>query len=284
MVQTKKQNISKGAQKATDKTGASLASYFYSSKKQPLTAAQTNELNEYVHKMATGHAYNRYYLGSLKEPPQADYIDDLTQTALLALFDGQTIRNKKLTDGPVTVITTLESCKTTTDKTTNTKKRLTNLQAFRRFIAVTFNDYNYNERATTATVGKRQLIPLELTADSAADELFYITDMIDFIQWTEKELNDLHALTLTADDLQLLKDCIRAQSKEKQRYLCYVANSPLCRRTATGAFNETQRRKGAKAIDGRNVQRDCIRYIRTGLKTGQHSDLLISIVESFTKY
>lgn len=284
MVQTKKQNISKGAQKTTDKTGASLASYFYSSKKQPLTAAQTTDLTEYVHRMATGHAYNRYYLGSLNEPPQADYIDDLTQTALLALFDGQTVRNKKLTNGPVTVITTLESCKATTDKTTGKNKRLTNLQAFRRFIAVTFNDYNYNERATTATVGKRQLIPLELTADSTADELFYITDMIDFIQWTEKELNDLHALTLTADDLQLLRDCIKAQSKDKQRYLRYVANSPLCRRTATGAFNEAQRRKGAKAIDGRNVQRDCIRYIRTGLKTGRHSDLLISIVESFTKY
>lgn len=284
MIQNKKQNISKGAQKATDKTGASLASYFYNSNRQPLTAAQTTDLTEYVHKMATGHAYNRYYLGSLNEPPQPEYIDDLTQTALLALFDGQTVRNKKLTNGPVTMITTLESCKTTTDKTTGKTKRLTNLQAFRRFIAVTFNDYNYNERATTATVGKRQSIPLELTADSTADELFYITDMIDFIQWTEKELNDLHALTLTADDLQLLKDCIKAQSKDKQRYLCYVANSPLCRRTATGAFNETQRRKGAKAIDGRNVQRDCIRYIRAGLKTGQHSDLLISIVESFTKY
>lgn len=107
--------------------------------------------------------------------------------------------------------------------------------------------------------------------------------MLDFATWTERELNGLHALELTADDLQLLKDCIKAQSKDKQRYLRYVAYSPLNRRTATGAFNELQRRKGAKAIDGRNVQRDCIRYIRAGLKTGQHSDLLISLVDMFTK-
>lgn len=284
MVQNKKQNISKGAQKATDKIGASLASYFYNSNRQPLTAAQTTDLTEYVHKMATGHAYNRYYLGSLNEPPQADYIDDLTQTALLALFDGKTVRNKKLTNGPVTVITTLESCKSTTDKTTGKTKRLTNLQAFRRFIAVTFNDYNYNERATTATVGKRQLIPLELTADNNTDELFYITDMLDFVKWTENELNDLHALTLTADDLQLLYDCIKAQSKDKQRYLRCVANSPLCRKSATTEFNNSQRRKGAKAIHGAHVQRDCIRYIRAGLKTGQHSQLLIDLVNTFTKY
>lgn len=284
MVQDKKQNISKGAKKATDKTGAKLAKIFFDGLQANLTAAQINELNEYVHKMAVGHAYNRYYLGSLKEPPQTDYIDDLTQTALLALFDGQTVRNKKLTNGPVTVITTLESCKSTTDKNTGKNKRLTNLQAFRRFIAITFNDYNYNERATTATVGKRQLIPLELTADSTADELFYITDIIDFVQWTERELNDLHALTLTADDLQLLKNCIKAQSKEKQRYLRYVANSPLCRKSATTEFNSSQRRKGAKAIHGAHVQRDCIRYIRAGLKTGEHSQLLIELVNTFTKY
>ncbi len=284
MVQTKKQNISKGAQKATDKTGAKLAKVFFDGLQANLTAAQATDLTEYVHKMAVGHAYNRYYLGSLKEPPQADYIDDLTQTALLALFDRQTVRNKKLTNGPVTVITTLESCKTTTDKTTGKNKHLTNLQAFRRFIAVTFNDYNYNERATTATVGKRQLIPLELTADSTADELFYITDIIDFIQWTEKELNDLHALTLTADDLQLLKDCIKAQSKEKQRYLRYVANSPLCRKTATAEYNKAQRRKNAKPVDAWTLQRVCIRYIRAGLKTGQHSQLLIDLVNTFTKY
>lgn len=284
MVQNKKQNISKGAKKATDKIGSNLASYFYNGKASQLTARQVNELNEYVHKMAVGHAYNRYYLGSLNEPPQADYIDDLTQTALLALFDGQTVRNKKLTNGPVTVITTLESCKSTTDKNTGKNKRLTNLQAFRRFIAVTFNDYNYNERATTATVGKRQLIPLELTADNNTDELFYITDMLDFVKWTENELNDLHALTLTADDLQLLYDCIKAQSKDKQRYLRCVANSPLCRKSATTEFNNSQRRKGAKAIHGAHVQRDCIRYIRAGLKTGQHSQLLIDLVNTFTKY
>lgn len=270
--------------RTTDKTGASLASYFYNSNRQPLTAAQTNELNEYVHKMAVGHAYNRYYLGSLKEPPQADYIDDLTQTALLALFDRQTVRNKKLTNGPVTVITTIESCKSTTDKSTGKTKRLTNLQAFRRFIAVTFNDYNYNERSTTATIGKRQLIPLELTADNNTDELFYITDMLDFLKWTENELNDLHALTLTADDLQLLKDCIKAQSKEKQRYLRYVANSPLCRKTATAEYNKAQRRKNAKPVDAWTLQRVCIRYIRAGLKTGQHSQLLIDLVNTFTKY
>ena len=93
-----------------------------------------------------------------------------------------------------------------------------------------------------------------------------------------------NATSLTQDDLELLKDCIKAQSKDKQRYLRYVANSPLNRRTATGAFNELQRRKGAKFIDGRNVQRDCIRYIRAGLKTGRHSELLISLVNTFTKY
>lgn len=279
-----KMKTTKQLNRTTDKTGASLANHFYNSNRQPLTAAQTTDLTEYVHKMATGHAYNRYYLGSLKEPPQPDYIDDLTQTALLALFDGQTVRNKKLTGGQKTVITTLESCKTTTDKTTGTKKRLTNLQAFRRFIAVTFNDYNYNERATTATVGKRQLIPLELTADNNTDELFYITDMLDFAKWTENELNNLHALTLTADDLQLLYDCIKAQSKEKQRYLHYIANSPLSRESATGIFNTECRRRGKKIIRGYNVQRDCIRYIRAGLKTGQHSQILIDLVNTFTKY
>lgn len=108
--------------------------------------------------------------------------------------------------------------------------------------------------------------------------------MLDFVKWTEKELNGLHALTLTADDLQLLKDCIKAQSKEKQRYLRYVANSPLCRRSATGMFNESQRRKGAKPIHGAHVQRDCIRYIRAGLKTGEHSELLVSLVNMFTNY
>ena len=279
-----KQLNNKKPQKATDKTGTSLAKVFFDGKASSLTASQVNELNEYVHKMAMGHAYNRYYLGSLNEPPQADYIDDLTQTALLALFDGKTTRHKKLTRGAVAAVTTLSDCKTTVDKATKKVKPLTDVQAFRRFIAVTFNDYNYNERATTATVGKRKNIPLELTADSTADELFYITDMLDFVKWTENELNGLHALSLTADDLQLLKDCIKAQSKDKQRYLRYVANSPLCRKSATAEFNNAQRHKGYKIIDGAHLQRDCIRYIRAGLKTGEHSELLIAFVNMFTNY
>lgn len=108
--------------------------------------------------------------------------------------------------------------------------------------------------------------------------------MADFAKWTENELNDLHALTLTADDLQLLKDCIKAQSKDKQRYLRYVANSPLSRESATGAFNTECRRRDKKIIRGYNVQRDCIRYIRAGLKTGEHSELLVSLVNMFTNY
>ena len=108
--------------------------------------------------------------------------------------------------------------------------------------------------------------------------------MLDFATWTERELNGLHALTLTADDLQLLKDCIKAQSKDKQRYLRYVAYSPLSRESATGAFNTECRRRDKKIIRGYNVQRDCIRYIRAGLKTGQHSQLLIDLVNTFTKY
>lgn len=268
----------------TDEKGATFAKFFFKGKQSQLTDVQASDLLNYVKRLATGHAYKRYYYGDLSNPPQADYIDDLTQAAIVALFDGKTTRYKKLTRGAVAAVTTLSDCKTTVDKATKKAKPLTDVQAFRRFIYLAFNDYNYNERATTATIGKRQSIPLELTADSNTDELLYITDMLDFITWTEKELNGLHALTLTVDDLQLLKNCIKAQSKEKQRYLHYVANSPLCRRSATGAFNELQRRKGAKAIDGRNVQRDCIRYIRAGLKTGQHSDLLLSVIESFTKY
>lgn len=263
--------------KTTNKTGVSLASYFYNSNKQPLTAAQTTDLSNYVKRLATGHAFKRYYYGDLSNPPQPDYIDDLTQTALLALFDGKTTRYKKLTNGAKTVITTLQDCKTTVDKNTD-------LQAFRRFIYIAFNDYNYNERSVTATVGKRKLIPLELTADSDADEMVYITDMLDFMKWTENEINDLHALHLTVDDLQLLYDCIKAQSKDKQRYLRYVANSPLSRESATGIFNTECRRRGKKIIRGYNVQRDCIRYIRAGLRTGQHSQLLIDLVNTFTKY
>ena len=83
------------------------------------------------------------------------------------------------------------------------EKQLTDLQAFRRFIYISFNDYNYNERATTATIGNRKTIPLELTADSNTDEMIYITDMLDFAKWTESELNGLHALSLTSDAAQV---------------------------------------------------------------------------------
>lgn len=237
--------------RTTDETGAKLAKIFFDGLQANLTAAQTNELNKYVHKMATGHAYNRYYLGSLNEPPQVDYIDDLTQTALLALFDGQTVRNKKLTNGPVTVITTLESCKTTTDKTTGKNKPLTNLQAFRRFIAVTFNDYNYNERATTATVGKRQLIPLELTADSDTDELFYITDMLDFAKWTENELNHLHALTLTQSELNIINIVFDEKlTKKELAFLTYHINHPCnSRRQNAYVFNKQLREKSKRELN-----------------------------------
>lgn len=123
-----------------------------------------------------------------------------------------------------------------------------------------------------------------MTSDNDVDELFYITDLLDFAKWTEKELNGLHAMELTQDDLQLLKDCIKAQNKDKQRYLSYIANTPLSREAATGVFNTECRRHNKKIIRGYNVQRDCIRYIRAGLKTGQHSELLITIVNTFTKY
>lgn len=268
----------------TDEKGATFAKLFLKGKQSQLTDVQASDLLNYVKRLATGHAYKRYYYGDLSNPPQVDYIEDLTQYALLSLYNGCTTRHKKLVGGEKTVTTTLQGCKVTIDKITKTEKQLTDVQAFRRYIYISFNDYNYNERSTTATIGKRQSIPLELTADSTADELFYITDMIDFVQWTEKELNDLHALTLTADDLQLLKDCIKAQSKEKQRYLRYIANSPLSREAATGIFNTECRRRGKKIIRGYNVQRDCIRYIRAGLKTGQHSQILIDLVNTFTKY
>ena len=278
MIQNKKLN------NKTDESGVTFANYFYNSKKQPLTAAQTTDLLNYVKRLATSHAYKRYYYGDLNNPPQPEYIDDLTQNALLSLYSGYTTRYKKLVGGEKTVITTLQDCKVTISKTTKTEKQLTDLQAFRRFIYISFNDYNYNERATTATIGNRKTIPLELTADSNADEMVYITDMLDFVKWTESELNGLHALSLTSDDLQLLKDCIKAQSKDKQRYLRYVANSPLCRKSATAEFNNAQRRKNAKTIHGAHMQRDCIRYIRAGLKTGEHSQLLINLVNAFINY
>lgn len=250
MNQTKQLNNRK-PQKATDKVGTSLAKVFFAGKQSNLTASQVSELNEYVHKMATGHAYNRYYLGSLNEPPQTDYIDDLTQTALLALFDGKTTRYKKLTRGAVAAVTTLLDCKTTVDKVTKKVKPLTDVQAFRRFIAVTFNDYNYNERATTATVGKRKNIPLELTADSTADELFYITDMSDFARWTEKELNDLHAMHLTQNELNIINIVFSEKlTKKELAFLTYHINHPCNnRRQNAYAFNKQLREKSEKELN-----------------------------------
>lgn len=273
MIQNKKLN------NKTDESGVTFANYFYNSKKQPLTAAQTTDLLNYVKRLATGHAFKRYYYGDLSNPPQPDYIDDLTQTALLALFDGKTTRYKKLTNGAKTVITTLQDCKTTVDKNTDTKKRLTNLQAFRRFIYITFNDYNYNERSVTATVGKRKSIPLELTADSTADELFYITDMLDFARWSEKELNGLHAMHLTTDDIKTITKCFNKLTKDKQHYLRFVMNSPLCRKSATAEYNRRQRVQGKKTIDGMHLQHNLIVQIQRELNKdgGIHSTLLIEL-------
>lgn len=252
MVQTKKQNISKGAKKATDKTGASLASYFYNSNRQPLTAAQTTDLLSYVKRLATGHAYKRYYYGDLNNPPQPDYIDDLTQCGLLALFDGKTTRYKKLTNGAKTVITTLQNCKTTVDKITKTEKQLTDVQAFRRFIYISFNDYNYNERSTTATIGKRKAIPLELTADSDVDELLYITDFADFMQWTEKELNDLHALHLTQDEIKVINLVFNEKlTKREYMFIQYCYKHPCeTRKNNARTFNKE---KGGTPFNSYNL-------------------------------
>ena len=273
MIQNKKLN------NKTDESGVTFANYFYNSKKQPFTAAQTTDLLNYVKRLATSHAYKRYYYGDLNNPPQPDYIDDLTQCGLLALFDGKTTRYKKLTNSAKTVITTLQDCKTTTDKNTDTKKRLTDVQAFRRFVYIAFNDYNYNERSVTATIGKRKAIPLELTADSDVDELLYITDFADFMQWTEKELNDLHAMHLTTDDIKTITKCFNKLTKDKQRYLRFVMDSPLCRKSATAEYNRRQRVQGKKTIDGMHLQHDLIVQIQRELNKdgGIHSALLIEL-------
>lgn len=43
-----------------------------------------------------------------------------------------------------------------------------------------------------------------MTSDNDVDELFYITDLLDFATWTEKELNGLHAMYLTQDELNVI--------------------------------------------------------------------------------
>jgi len=159
------------------------------------------------------------------------------------------------------------------------EKQLTDLQAFRRFIYISFNDYNYNERATTATIGNRKTISLELTADSDTDEMVYITDMLDFVKWTENELNGLHALHLTIDDIKVINKCFDKLTKDKQRYLRYIANSPLCRKSATAEFNRHQKVQGKKSIDGMHLQHDFIIQIQKELNkdNGTHSTLLIEL-------
>lgn len=263
----------------TDEKGATFAKLFLKGKQSQLTDVQASDLLNYVKRLATGHAYKRYYYGDLSNPPQADYIEDLTQYALLSLYGGCTTRYKKLVGGEKTVTTTLQGCKVTIDKITKTEKQLTDVQAFRRYIYISFNDYNYNERSTTATIGKRQLIPLELTADSTADELFYITDMLDFARWSEKELNGLHAMHLTTDDIKTITKCFNKLTKDKQRYLRFVMDSPLCRKSATAEYNRRQRVQGKKTIDGMHLQHDLIVQIQRELNKdgGIHSTLLIEL-------
>lgn len=274
-----KMKTTKQLNRTTDKTGVKLAKIFFDGLQANLTAAQTTDLLNYVKRLATGHAFKRYYYGDLNNPPQAEYIDDLTQTALLALFDGKTTRYKKLTNGAKTVITTLQGCKTTVDKNTDTKKHLTDVQAFRRFIYIAFNDYNYNERSVTATIGKRKAMPLELTADSDVDEMVYITDTLDFIQWAENELNGLHAMHLTTDDIKTITKCFNKLTKDKQHYLRFVMDSPLCRKSATAEYNRRQRVQGKKTIDGMHLQHDLIVQIQRELNKdgGIHSTLLIEL-------
>lgn len=104
------------------------------------------------------------------------------------------------------------------------EKQLTDLQVFRRFIYISFNDYNYNERATAATIDKRKTIPLELTADNNNDEMLYITDMLDFTKWTESELNGSHAIHLTQSELDII-NIVFNEKLTKREYLfiqhCY---------------------------------------------------------------
>lgn len=245
MIQNKKLN------NKTDESGVTFANYFYNNKKQPLTAAQTTDLLNYVKRLATNHAYKRYYYGDLSNPPQPEYIDDLTQYALLSLYSGYTTRYKKLVGGEKTVITTLQDCKVTISKTTKTEKQLTDLQAFRRFIYISFNDYNYNERSTTATIGNRKAIPLELTADSNTDEMVYITDMSDFAKWTESELNDLHALSLTQNELNIINMVFNEKLTKKEfAFLTYHINHPCNnRRQNAYAFNKQLREKNERELN-----------------------------------
>lgn len=247
-----KMKTTKQLNRTTDKTGVKLAKIFFDGLQANLTAAQTTDLLNYVKRLATGHAFKRYYYGDLNNPPQAEYIDDLTQTALLALFDGKTTRYKKLTNGAKTVITTLQGCKTTVDKNTDTKKHLTDVQAFRRFIYIAFNDYNYNERSTTATIGKRQSIPLELTADSDVDELLYITDFTDFMRWTEKELNSLHALHLTQDEIKVINLVFNEKlTKREYMFVQYCYKHPCeTRKNNARTFNKE---KGGTPFNSYNL-------------------------------
>lgn len=90
--------------------------------------------------------------------------------------------------------------------------QLTDLQVFRRFIYISFNDYNYNERATAATIDKRKTIPLELTADNNNDEMLYITDMLDFTKWTEGELDIINIVfneKLTKREYLFIQHCYK---------------------------------------------------------------------------
>lgn len=236
----------------TDEKGATFARLFLKGKQSQLTDVQASDLLNYVKRLATGHAYKRYYYGDLSNPPQPEYIEDLTQYALLSLYGGCTTRYKKLIGGEKAVTTTLQGCRVTIDKITKTEKQLTDVQAFRRFIYISFNDYNYNERSTTATIGKRQLIPLELTADSDVDELLYITDFTDFIQWTEKELNGLHALHLTQDEIKVINLVFNEKlTKREYTFVQYCYKHPCeTRKNNARTFNKE---KGGTPFNSYNL-------------------------------
>ena len=108
---------------------------------------------------------------------------------------------------------------------------------------------------------------------------FMHDNLFDHINIPEENINFLNG---NAENLE--EECKAYEERIKKSGGIDVANSPLDRRTATGAFNNAQRRKNAKIIRGANVQRDCIRYIRAGLKTGEHSQLLINLVNAFINY
>lgn len=272
-------NTNKQLNRTTDEKGATFAKFFFKGKQSQLTDVQASDLLNYVKRLATGHAYKRYYYGDLSNPPQADYIDDLTQAATVALFDGKTTRYKKLTRGAVAAVTTLSDCKTTVDKATKKEKPLTDVQAFRRFIYLAFNDYNYNERSTTATIGKRQSIPLELTADSNTDELLYITDMIDFVMWTEKELNGLHAMHLTQDEINVINLVFSEKLSEREySFIQYCYKHPCeTRKNNARTFN---REKGGTPFNSYNLFELKLKPAlkkelkRQGIKRGLLIDLL----------